>query len=464
MADNSVVLLNANLVEEDAELLEETFDPTSIRREPELLLVIVQAKTTTSFAETPFDKLSAALKLLLDLSKTDEELEQLFSSLVIERFGIFRKTWQKLATRHPRIRVEVYYASKGDTSSMNKKVSAKADHLVEQITAAIPKATAKAIFLGARELIDLAGQEKSYTLSLSFQENATADDSHIALVSVTIFQYLRAADGDDPARARSILVRIIVTDDHSTRDKVIRATNRQTAVPVASLRATDQIQRDLERYFLSADWFYERRKNYYRNQGKTPSKTVSIPYLAQATMAIGLSEPSNSRARPSSLLKRDADYARIFDSGVDFAIFLWLAKVQKQVDAFLRSDRAKGTAAERTNLRFCVSMLLVAKKYGGRVFNTKQLKDLCGTEFTDDETMDALRDAREKLTEFQQSRGTQVDKLVKNRDFTDYLFAQVFGETQEAGSTVPAVADEPEIDSNVAADPSNASVPAPPGQ
>jgi hypothetical protein len=282
--------------------------------------------------------------------------------------------------------------------------------------------------------------------------------------SVTIFQYLRAAGGDDPARARSILVRIIVTDDHGTRDKVIRATNRQTAVPVASLRATDQIQRDLERYFLSADWFYERRKNYYRNQGKTPSKTVSIPYLAQATMAIGLSEPSNSRARPSSLLKRDADYARIFDSGVDFAIFLWLAKVQKQVDAFLRSDRAKGTAAERTNLRFCVSMLLVAKKYGGRVFNTKQLKDLCGTEFTDDETMDALRDAREKLTEFQQSRGTQVDKLVKNRDFTDYLFAQVFGETQDAGSAVPAVADEPEIDSNVAADPSNASVPAPPRQ
>jgi hypothetical protein len=193
--DGLYCFLNANLVEEDAELLEETFDPTSIRREPELLLVIVQAKTTTSFAETPFDKLSAALKLLLDLSKTDEELEQLFSSLVIERFGIFRKTWQKLATRHPRIRVEVAYASKGDAGSINEKVNIKAEHLVEQITSAIPKATAKIIFLGARELIDLAGQEKSYTLSLSFQENATADNSHIALVSLDDYYAFVADNG-----------------------------------------------------------------------------------------------------------------------------------------------------------------------------------------------------------------------------------------------------------------------------
>jgi len=519
--DGLYCFLNANLVEEDAEVLEETFDPTSVRREPELLLVIIQAKTTASFAETPFDKLAAALKLLLDLSKTDEELEQLFSSPIVERIGVFRKTWQKLATRHPRIHVKVNYASKGHTSSINPKVNVKANQLATQITEAIPKATAEAVFLGARELVDLAGQEKTYTLSLSFQENATAADSHIVLVSLddyyafiadngvlrkhifdwnvrdyegpvevnkeiadslgdpdapefwwlnngvtvicsrasttgrifslddvqivnglqtseTIFRYLREATSDDPARGRSILVRIIVTDDHGTRDKVIRATNRQTAVPVASLRASDQIQRDLERYFLSADWFYERRKNYYRNQGKTPSKTVSIPYLAQATMAIGLSEPSNSRARPSSLLKRDTDYARIFDSGVDFAIFLWLAKVQKRVDEFLRSDRAKATATERTNLRFYVSMLLVATKYGGRVFNTSQLKALCGTQFSDDEIMAALDATRDKLTEFQQPGGAQVDKLVKNRDFTDYLFAQIFGNknaTDSAGAS-----------------------------
>jgi hypothetical protein len=64
--------------------------------------------------------------------------------------------------------------------------------------------------------------------------------------SVTIHEHLGGATDDDPARSRSLLVRVIVTEDHDTRDRVIRATNRQTYVPVASLRATDQIQRDLD--------------------------------------------------------------------------------------------------------------------------------------------------------------------------------------------------------------------------
>ena len=89
-------------------------------------------------------------------------------------------------------------------------------------------------------------------------------------------------------------------------------------------------------------------------------------------------------------------------------------------------------------MRFYVSMLLVATKYGGRVFNTSQLKALCGTQFSDDEIMAALDATRDKLTEFQQPGGAQVDKLVKNRDFTDYLFAQIFGNknaTDSAGAS-----------------------------
>jgi hypothetical protein len=511
--DGLYCFLNGNLIEEDAEVLDETFDPSSIKREPELHLVIVQAKRSASFAETPFDKLAAALRDLLDLSKTEEDLAELFSPSLVERFEIFRRTWQKLATRHPRIRVTVVYASKGDSTNINDKVKAKAERLRDQIAANIPKADAEVVFLGARELVDLAGQEKSYTLQLNVQENATAENSHIVLVplddyfafitdesgalqkhifdwnvrdyegavevnqeisralgdadapefwwlnngvtiicsrasatgktfslddvqvvnglqtSVTIFEYLRRADTADPARSRSLLVRIIVTDDHDTRDRVIRATNRQTAVPVASLRATDDIQRDLERFFVGQDWFYERRKNYYRNQGKTPSKIVSIPYLAQAIMAIGLSDPSNSRARPSSLLKRDVDYERIFDARVEYPIYLWVAQVQKAVDEFLRSERAAASATDRTNLRFHVSMLLVARRLGARVYNAKQLAALVGTEFTEDDMMSALQGVREALADFQKG---QVDKIVKGRDFTDALLGKEFPPAEEA--------------------------------
>ena len=199
------------------------------------------------------------------------------------------------------------------------------------------------------------------------------------------------------AADRSLLVRIIVTDDHVARDKVIRATNRQTAVPPASFRATDQIQRDLEQYFLQRDWFYERRKNYYRNQGRTAERVISIPYLAQAIMAIGLSEPSNSRARPSSLLKRDADYNRIFDDSLDYGVYLWAARTQRAVDAFLRSDAAATTASERTNLRFHLATLLVAIRNGGKIYNPSQLTGLTDVEFSDEEMATALKTVREAL-------------------------------------------------------------------
>jgi hypothetical protein len=93
-------------------------------------------------------------------------------------------------------------------------------------------------------------------------------------------------------------------------------------------------------------------------------------------MAIGLSEPSNSRARPSSLLKSETDYAWVFDPSLDLKVYLWAARTQKAVDDFLRTEAAHATSSERTNLRFHVSMLAVAKADQGRVYNPSQLKGL----------------------------------------------------------------------------------------
>ena len=508
--DGLYCFLNGNLIEEDADVLDDTFDPASIKRESDLDLMLIQAKQATSFAETPFDKLVATLRSVLELSKTEDDLLEALSPTLVERCEIFRKAWTKLATRHPRIRVSVFYASKGDRDNINPKVVAKATSLADLIREQIPKGQAEVEFIGARELVDLASQERSYTLQLTFQENATAANSHVALVelnhyyafltdangalqkhifdwnvrdyegavevnreisgsladasapefwwlnngvtlicsnasatgktfslddvqivnglqtSVTIFEFLSGAAENDPARSRSLLVRIIVTGDHSTRDRVIRATNRQTSVPAASLRATDPIQRDLEQFFLGEGWFYDRRKNYYKNQGKSPSKIVTIPYLAQSIMAIGLSDPSNSRARPSSLLKRDADYERIFDGRIDYRIYLWIARVQKNVDEFLRSAQAEASATERTNLRFHVSMIVVARRLGARVYNPQQVLGMVDQRFSEKEIKAALDAVRKALITFQQTIPGQVDKIVKGREFTDALLAAVF--------------------------------------
>lgn len=136
---------------------------------------------------------------------------------------------------------------------------------------------------------------------------------------------------------RSILIRIIVTEDAEARDRIIKATNFQTSIPIASLKATDRIHRNIEDYFLQHGWFYDRRKNYYKNIGKPVDRIISIPYLAQAVMAIILREADNARARPSSLIKRESDYERVFSESISPTIYLLCAKTIKRIDNFLRN-------------------------------------------------------------------------------------------------------------------------------
>lgn len=241
--------------------------------------------------------------------------------------------------------------------------------------------------------------------------------------SHNIHRVLRAAQLDHPAFDRAVLVRILVTgDDPATRDQVIRATNRQTAVPAASLRATDNIQRDIEAYFFRLGWFYDRRKNFYRNTGKSPERIVSIPVLAQAVMAMGLSRPDNSRARPSSLLKRDDDYRKIFSDKIPVSIYLWLASSQKSVDAFLAAE-ADVTTQERTNLRFHLAMVAAAKLVGGQVRGLEQLRSTADADraITEANLPECLAHVREHFTEFQSSTGYAPDKIAKGPEFVDFL-------------------------------------------
>jgi len=506
--DGLYCFLDGSLIEEDAELLDEDFDPRKVKTGAELALFVIQVKRADSFTETSVQLIADTLSEILDLSKEDDILQEVLSTELIDRAAIFRRAWERLATRHPVISVQVRYATKGDTKKINDKVGDRAKRLQGAISDVNSRANSTVHFVGARELVDLAAQEKSYTLQLKYQEMATANQSHLLLVrlddymtfladdgtlrkhifdwnvrdyeggvevnkeisasladsiapefwwlnngvtiicsqassqnktmslddvqvvnglqtSVSIYNYLSDAPADDTSRDRNILVRIIATQDPDTRDKIIRATNRQTAVQAASLRATDTIQRDLERYFLGQEWYYERRKNYYRNQGKPVARIVTIPYLAQAVLAMGFSDPSNSRARPSSLLKRDSDYNRIFDNKVDFGVYLWLARTQKFVDGVLRSAKLENNGL--TNLRFHTAMTAVAAVFEGRVYDPKQLTSLVEEDLTPTDVYKAGTMVAQAGEAFSKSTGiVKLDQVVKSSDFTEFLLERLF--------------------------------------
>ena len=91
--------------------------------------------------------------------------------------------------------------------------------------------------------------------------------------STEIFKYFQASNTQ--ADERSLLIRVIVPPVPESRDRIIKATNSQTPMPVASLRATEKIHRDIEEYLRTFGLFYDRRKNYYKNDGKPIEKIIS---------------------------------------------------------------------------------------------------------------------------------------------------------------------------------------------
>ena len=78
---------------------------------------------------------------------------------------------------------------------------------------------------------------------------------------------------------RSILLRIIVPDNEESRDQIIFATNNQTNIPKATLRVTDPIHLQIEMYFKSRGLFYDRRKNYYKNQDISLRRLLGYLFL-----------------------------------------------------------------------------------------------------------------------------------------------------------------------------------------
>ena len=152
---------------------------------------------------------------------------------------------------------------------------------------------------------------------------------------------------------RSVMVKIVSSEDEETRDKIIKATNSQNPIQPATLRATDKVQRDIEESLKSAGLFYDRRKNFYKNEGKPADKIISIPLMAQAVMTLTLGRPDTARARPSSLLKDDSVYSDVFNESNPIGLYANAAAMIRAVDRILRS-RSEMKARDRSNLRFYV--------------------------------------------------------------------------------------------------------------
>jgi hypothetical protein len=244
--------------------------------------------------------------------------------------------------------------------------------------------------------------------------------------STEIFKFFAANHKDDE---RTILVRVIAADTADSQDKIIKATNSQTSIPPASLHATEKVHRDIEQFLKSFGLFYDRRKNFYKNEGKGIDKIISIPFLAQAVMAVALKRPDTARARPSSLLKDDENYKMVFSEDHALQLYAVCALIMKRVDAHLRLERVGLNRKDQTNLRFYVAMLVAFKLAEGKDLTPAAIAGIPTEKLTDTELDEALAQASKVYAELGSS-----DQAAKGPDLVKRLKPKVSPhETQNIG-------------------------------
>lgn len=434
--DGFYLFVNSNLVEEDGLDRVPTEDVTIDIR-------ILQSKMHTGFQESPIERFLTVTDDILDLSRSPDSLASVYNERLLSAIHRFRDVQNRLVDRFPVLRIHYCYACKasaGPSTSVRHKVK-KLENVVAQY---FPHMACQVLFLGARELLDLASQTPSATKTLELADHPLSLSGRIGYACLVrlddFYRFITTDDGDlrhrffdsnvrdfqgstevnneiresletqnaedfwwlnngisivassamrtsnrqltieDPEIVnglqtstqiynhfrdktsiedeRHVLVKVLVPEDSGSRDRIIKATNRQMTVQLASLRSTDKIHRDIEQYLLGKDLYYDRRKNYYKNRGKPRDSIISIPYLAQSLMAIVLRRPDMARARPSTLLKKDNDYKTIFDARHPIRIYYVCAEAMRRVEVFLKGS-TELAPKDRTNLRFYLGMYAV---------------------------------------------------------------------------------------------------------
>jgi len=178
--------------------------------------------------------------------------------------------------------------------------------------------------------------------------------------SYEIFNYFSTNKVE--TETRNILIRVVKTNDEKNRLNVIKSTNSQTNIPPSSLRSTDPIHRDIEDYLLAKLYYYDRRKNYYKNQGKPSTKIISIPYLAQIVMGVLIQKPDYARARPSTLISNNADYELIFNKKMPIDLYYNCIFLHKRVEETLKTFcTPRLSRVQIGDIKFHVSMYVCGR-------------------------------------------------------------------------------------------------------
>lgn len=213
--------------------------------------------------------------------------------------------------------------------------------------------------------------------------------------SYSIYEYFKNGGSADD---RKVLIKVISSEIDATRDKIIQATNNQTPVELKSLYATDKIQQDIEAAFKDYDIYYERRVNFYANQGFDREKIYDMMYVAGASIALLSKSPESAVTLKQKMFKETAKYDAIFNPDYDIRVWPKMAMLLRKIDNTLLGSfvfrKSTNSADKRLKkARYVVGLIVLGRLFGTYNFSATKIAEMDVGQITEQHIMEAMEAA-----------------------------------------------------------------------
>ncbi len=211
------------------ELVSTDSDFSDTKGEVNIDLILIQAKRSNGYTAKAIEALISSVHDLLNLETDVSSFSNLYSSELLSIVNDFRNAYRSLITKFPRLRIRVYYVSKGDTAQVHPSVEHRVTTLEEKISEHFSEFDFSFQFLGARELLDTARKQSAGALELRVVETLAAENgSYICLARLSSY-YQFITDIENKRRQTIFAANVREYEVSGGKPRYLRNTSRGSA-------------------------------------------------------------------------------------------------------------------------------------------------------------------------------------------------------------------------------------------
>jgi len=152
--------------------------------------------------------------------------------------------------------------------------------------------------------------------------------------------YLAYVDADKNSLPDTlkVFVKLVKTENPDIQADIISATNSQNPVKSASLKANDNIQRNIEKHLIESGIYYERRDNFYKRQGYSGNRVVGLLKMAQIIHTVVNKEAVVAVNDTTTLFDTETKYNSIFNEKADYDLYKFSTILYQKIWTIKNSD------------------------------------------------------------------------------------------------------------------------------